>query len=128
MELSYLPDAENHPLWPHIFRLLEPAVMADEEVVDPVDIVWVAYEGPTIFGVATSRPEGDEARLRLAAGTRFREWMGLLDAEVSAWARMNGARRLTMRGRKGWARFARAFGWVALSCDEDGRMTFAKEL
>ncbi len=129
MEFSYLPDAEQSPLWPAIKALLQPAADYGEiDVFEDGDLIWIAFDGPTIFAAAVTRLLGDEAELRLAAGTRLRDWIALLDATVSAWARDCGAYRLTMRGRKGWARFARAFGWVALGHDHKGRTMFAKEL
>jgi hypothetical protein len=53
--------------------------------------------------------------LLCVAGKRFREWIGPMEAEMCAWGRLCGARRFVSRGRKGWARLARAFGWVALA-------------
>jgi hypothetical protein len=127
--MSYLPDAEKHPLWPAIYDLLKPAAdYGDIDVHEDGDLVWIAFDGPTVFAAAVARPLGDEAELRIAAGSRFREWMPQLDAELTAWARANGAWRLTMRGRMGWARFAKRFGWVALGHDDAGRMLFQKEL
>ncbi len=64
----------------------------------------------------------------LAGGHRFQEWIGLLDETVSDWARNGGAKKLTMRGRMGWARFAKRFGWVALGTDTDNLMIFEKDL
>lgn len=84
------------------------------------------FDGPTIYGAATSRNYNEAAELVHAGGTRFREWMPLLDEAVTSWARDCGAPKLIMSGRKGWARFAERHGWVA-SKDED-RMFFEKEL
>lgn len=126
MILSYLP--EGHPLWPDVLPLLKDAAdYGGIEVWEPGDLVWVAFDGPTVFGAAVTRP-GEEAELRLAGGTRFREWIGLLDHEVSEWARINGAAKLTMRGRIGWKRFADRFGWSVLGIDEDGLTIFEKVL
>jgi hypothetical protein len=125
-----LPDAGNHPLWPAIKGLLAEAERLGGIEAEPeLDCIWIAFDGPTVFAAAATRLiPGDEAELRLAGGTRFREWIGLLDEAVSGWARDCGAYRLTMRGRKGWGRFARPFGWVALGADDAGRMIYEKEL
>ena len=129
MEFSYLPDATEHPAWPAIKALLQPAAdYGDIEPWEDGDLVWIAFEGPTIFAAAVTRPLGDEAELRLAAGTRLNEWIHLLDAQVSEWARMNGAYRLTMRGRRGWVRFAKRFGWAVLGQDHKQRTLFEKVL
>lgn len=129
MRVSWLPDPERHPLWEGVKSLLEPAAKRGGIPVDPDELIWIAHEDGVIFAAASTLLWGDgEAELRLAGGTRFRDWMGLLDEAVSGWAKAGGANRLTMRGRKGWARFARAFGWVVLDRDEDGRQLYEKVL
>ncbi len=130
MQISYLPDAESHPLWPDIYRILEPAAkLGDVEVKENEDLVWVMFDGPTLYGAATTRLlPGDEVQIRCAGGTRFKDWMPLLDGIVADWGRDCGAWKATMRGRHGWARFAERFGWVALGKDEDGLTIFEKEL
>lgn len=116
MLVSYLPDPENHYLWPAIEDMLKPAgdypPRADDE------FVWVAFEGSTIFAAGTTLLCGDDAQIRMCAGVRHRDWVEQAEQAVSAWARQCGAKRLTMRGRKGWARYLRAFGWVASQSDE----------
>jgi hypothetical protein len=127
--VSYLPDPESHPLWNGIRELLRPAAeYGGIPIKDEDELVWVAIDGPTIFAAATTLLWNDgEAELRLAGGARHREWIAPLDEMVSAWARDAGATRLTMRGRKGWARYARAFGWV-VSGTEDGKQLYEKVL
>jgi hypothetical protein len=129
VEFSYLPDATTHPVWPAIEALLKPAAeYGDIDVCENGDLVWVAYDGPTVFAAAVTRPLDDEAELRMAAGTRLNDWIHLLDAAVTAWARENGAWRIVMRGRKGWGRFASRFGWAATGKDHKGRTLFQKVL
>jgi hypothetical protein len=127
--VSYLPDPESHPLWNEIMELLRPAAeYGGIGVRDDDELVWIAFDGSTIFAAATACPAGDEAQIRLAGGARHREWIEDFDGQVSAWARRNGAARLTMRGRKGWARYARAFGWGLCGTDEDGLTIYEKAL
>lgn len=128
--VSSLPEPERHAFWPDVERILKPALTDDQEVFDPaIDTAWVAYSGEVIFGAATTRLRTDGiAELRLAGGARHREWVGPLDEAVTAWARLCGAHRLTMRGRKGWARYARAFGWAATDPDDEGKLVFEKVL
>lgn len=131
MELSLLLEPERHPAWPAIEALLRPAARyGGVETFEPgVDWLWIAFEGPTVFAAAVTRfYEDGDAELRMAAGTRLNDWVGLLDAAVSAWARDGGAHKLIMRGRKGWERFSDRFGWVATGNDEGGRTMFEKEL
>ncbi len=130
MEISWLPEPEGHPLWPEILAMLAPAArFGGIDPYEPGDWVWIIYQGPLLAAAAVTRIwPGDEAELRLAGGCRSNDWMGLLDGTVSDWARSGGAHKLTMRGRKGWARFAARFGWVALGTDDDGLTIYAKEL
>lgn len=110
--------------------MLEPsAKFGGIAVRDDNELVWVAIDGPTIVGAATTLLWDDgEAELRLAGGQKHREWISPLDATVSAWAKAAGANKLTMRGRKGWGRYARPFGWVALGTDDDGLHIYEKDL
>ncbi len=131
MKISWLPEPEGHALWPVMLDLLQPAATLGQiDAFEPGrDWVWIIYDGSTLYGVAVTRLwAGDEAELRLAGGYRFKDWIGLLDKAVSDWARQGGAHKLTMRGRRGWARFAKRFGWIALGSDDAGRAMFEKEL
>lgn len=125
MQVSYLPDPESHPLWPGISKLLEPAILEGAEVLDPNELVWIAYEGTTLFGAGTTALYDDEAVILACGGFRHREWVKQAEGVVSAWARDCGAKKLTMRGRKGWARYFA--GWDC-SQGDDGRWIFAKDL
>jgi hypothetical protein len=125
-----LPEPEEHPLWSHIKELLEPAAKyGGIPIRDSDEFVWIAFDGPTVFAAATTLLWNDgEAELRLAGGARHKEWIGPLHEAVSDWAKRSGATRLTMRGRKGWGRYARPFGWVALGTDHDGLTIYEKAL
>jgi hypothetical protein len=61
-------------------------------------------------------------------GCQHRRWLKQGEAVMTAWARACGARKLITRGRKGWARYCRAFGWVASSNLGSGRMLYEKAL
>lgn len=124
MIVSYLPEREKHPLWPAIEELLRPA----GGPVVPNELVWIAFDGQTLFGAGTTiLYENGEAQIRLCGGHRHREWVEQAEGVVSAWARDCGAAKLTMQGRKGWARYFRAFGWVVLGT-EDGKHLYEKAL
>ena len=127
MIVSYLPEPEQHPLWEGIKELLRPAV-TDGEILDPGELVWIAIDGTTIVGAGTTAQIDDTTAAILAVGgTRHRDWIEQAEAAVSAWAQSNGATKLTMRGRKGWARYFRAFGW-AVTGTENGQTVYEKDL
>lgn len=119
MQIAYLPEPERHPLWGEIERLLKAAAQFGGIAVrDDDELVWIAFEGPVLFGAATTFLDGQDAQIRCVAGKRFKDWGRSMESALCAWARDCGAARLTARGRKGWARVYRAFGWVALGNDE----------
>jgi hypothetical protein len=128
--ISTLPEPETHPAWPEIERLLLKATAEGAQPFGEHHVLWAAIEDDIIWGVATTRLKADETETELlcVAGTRFREWIGLMEAEMCAWSRLCGARRFVSRGRHGWGRFARQMGWDALGLDDDGKALFFKEL
>jgi hypothetical protein len=55
MQVNYLPDAENHPLWPQIVEMLRPAAEYGGVAVEhPDHVVWIAHEDGTVFAAATT--------------------------------------------------------------------------
>ena len=129
MQVSYLPDPEHHPLWNEIRALLKPAADFGEiPIRDSDEFVWIAFEGTALFAAGTTLLWDDgEAEIRLCGGHRHKDWVHEALALVEAWARRCDAKRLTMRGRKGWGRYVRPFGWVSLGI-EDGRTLYEKAL
>lgn len=130
MEVSALPEPHLRPEWPAIERLLCDATDDGADIFDPsLDCLWVAYERGTIFGCVTTRLETNgTAELRLVSGTRLKEWIAPMEAMIASWARLCGATRLASRGRKGWARHSRAFGWALLETDDENKIIFEKRL
>lgn len=129
MRVSYLPEATEHPLWPQIRALLKPAAdYGSIPVDDEGQIVWIAHENGTVFAAITTLLWNDgEAELRLAGGCRHKEWAKPLSETVSAWAKSAGAKKLTGRGRKGWARYARECGWAVTGTDGEDTL-YEKDL
>lgn len=127
--ISWLPEPEKHPLWPDIYRMLEPAAkVGDCPVLEENDLVWIAIKGRTIVGAHTCRLLRDN-RLQCVhiAGTKVREWFGPLDETLTDFARDCGAWKMISRGRKGWARVAKDYGWKVTGT-EDGLMLYEKEM
>lgn len=127
--ISWLPEPENHPLWPDIYRLLEPAAKVGKcPVLEENDLVWIAVKDKMIVGAHTCRLLRDN-RLELVhtAGTGFREWFGPMEEILTQFARDCGAWKMISRGRKGWARVNKAYGW-RVTGEEDGLLLFEKEM
>jgi hypothetical protein len=50
-------------------KLLEPAMRNGAQVIDTNELIWIAYEGQTLFGVGTTALEkGDEVATIIACG------------------------------------------------------------
>ena len=128
MILAYLPEPQKHRLWNEIERLLSQATDDDVSVLDDNELVWIAFEGTTLFGVATTcLMANNEAWILSCAGFEHRKWIGDAIALATRWAVDCGARKIAMRGRMGWARYFRAAGW-AVSRSDDGKCDYSKEL
>ena len=90
------------------------------------ELVWVAIDNNIIVGAGTTVLLTDgTAEILACGGVRHREWVKQAEAVVSAWARDCGATKLTMRGRRGWARYFA--GWDR-SQDDDGNWIYEKDL
>lgn len=127
MIVSYLPEPDTHPLWTDIQRLLKPATNDDLPTVEPNELVWIAFEGDTLFGAGTTvLLTSGEAQILACGGFEHRKWIEQAEALVTRWAKDCGAAKITMRGRRGWARYFCALGW---DCSErDGQFAFEKVL
>ena len=122
--VSYLPEPESHPLWNGIKELLRPA---NGEIPGEDELVWIAFDGPTLFGAGTTvLYDSGEASILACGGFQHRKWVAQAERLVSAWARDCGATKLTMRGRRGWARYFRALGWDASKIGDE--WIYEKEL
>jgi hypothetical protein len=127
--VSWLPDPESREYWNDLKALLLPAAQRGRcEVFEPDDLVWIAIDGRSIIGAATTRlVEGNEVEVKHIAGSRFSEWGDELDDMLTEWAKACGAKRMVSRGRQGWARVSRKWGWH-VSGSEDGLTLYEKDL
>ena len=127
--ISWLPEPEKHPLWPDIYRMLGPAAkIGDYPVMQDGDLVWIAIKDRMIVGAHTCRLLRDNRlELILTAGTGFREWFGPMEETLTEFARSCGAWKMISRGRKGWARVNKDYGWKVTG-EEDGQILFEKDL
>jgi len=116
IDVSYLPDAEDHPLWPGIYTMLEPAAkLGAVEVLGKGHLVWIAADGGVIIGAATTRLLMDGgAELINVGGVRAKDWAKPLEDVICQWARACGCETIVSRGRKGWVRIVVPLGWKAV--------------
>lgn len=110
MIISILPDPERHPLWDGIKGLLLPAAeMGGVPVLEENELVWVVVDGGQIIAAATTRVTVDGfAEIILCGGVGHRKWAVELADMICDWAKREGADRVLLSGRKGWAR---VLGW-----------------
>ena len=128
MEVSALPD--GHPATQAVIELLEtPARMSGFRAFDPAeDVLWIAYEGPTIWGAVSTRGlDTGVAELIHVAGRRGMEWVKPIEAIICDWAVTNGAPRIVAQGRKGWGRLFAPLGWRVVKA-MDGVTYYEKDL
>jgi len=129
VRVGYLPDPEQHPAWGDIKALLDKAArVGGIEAYEPGDVVWLALDDKTIWAAMVSRFGNGVAEIRCVGGARLNDWLPEWAHIFEEWARNCGARWLQCRGRKGWARFAKRFGWNFSHHDSEGLPVFEKEL
>lgn len=129
MIISWMPDPEKIPIWEQIKALLKTAAdRGNFRVWDDGDLLWVAIEDGIIIGAATTRLlTNTNAELMHVAGTRFREWVPEMERVVCEWARNCGAYAVQSRGRNGWQRLNKSWGWEVIG-KRDGLTLYEKEL
>jgi hypothetical protein len=108
LKIGILPDAETTACWPHIRSLLQPAAdLGNVPLLDDHELVWLVTEDRCIVAAATTRLTDDGAEIVLCGG-RGLYWAKPLAAKICAWAKDEGASRVRIGGRRGWAR---VLGW-----------------
>lgn len=127
MIVSYLPEPHKHVLWNEIQRLLRAGTDPDANILDENELVWIAFEGNTLFAAGTIALKSDGAWLLAVGGYEHKRWLEAALDVAASWARDCGASSLRMCGRKGWSRIFRELGWRVRPSD-DGRFFYEREL
>lgn len=102
-------------VWPFLenFASRDPdGMLAEEmagEIMDRKTQLWVIGD---FQAVAITRVTRLAVRIERAAGVRRHEWQELFDAEIRAWARALGKKRVIGTVRPGWAPFGKKQGYV----------------
>lgn len=111
-----MPPAKIGIAWPHVAQWVSEALARGNADQSPEDVrqhldrgtmqLWLAWDdrprGCCITEVVGGA-RGRACNLVVVAGDAFRSW-GHLVGEVERWAAGHDCVRLTMTGRKGWAR------------------------
>jgi len=114
MEIGILPEPLDHPLWPAISALLEPAAKrGGVPVLEAGEQVWIIHDGKQLLGAATARPtlEGF-GEVVLVGGRNCRQWIGELDCLIGEWLKAEGMTSVRAAGRRGWVRILK--DWHAM--------------
>lgn len=128
MTISFLPEAEQSPLWEGIRKLLEPAAqIGGIKPKDELDLIWIAHEGGTVWAAFTVALMGERLDIACAGGTRLKDWLEPFEATMTAFGLSCGAKELALTGRKGWGRWAKRFGWK-LDGELNGKPVYVKDL
>lgn len=129
MKVAFFPDADKTEHWGAIKELLDPAARRGGiEAKEDGDLIWVALENGIVWAAFTIALVAERLELKCAGGTRMREWVPLLDAVLTDFAKDMGKTKLQTRGRMGWKRFGNRLGWEHVGNDERGLPVFEKEL
>ena len=129
MRIAYLPDAENTSHWEAIEDLLKPAAeMGGIKPKEAEDLIWIAIERGRVWAAFTVRLVGRVLEIRCAGGGRLFDWVAPCEATLTDFARDCGSKALELRGRRGWSRWARKFGWKYDRDDERGSPVFRKDI
>lgn len=124
MRAFLVPPAKTHHAWPHIAGWVSEALirgnadLTPEQIAEHLDRgsmqLWLAWSSKPVGCCITELIESVRGRccnLVVVAGDDFRTW-GHLEADVARWARDDwGCVRLSLIGRKGWARRLAGDGW-----------------
>ena len=128
MRAVLVPPAKTHHAWPHIATWVSEALIRGNSDLTPEQIcehldrgsmqLWLAWDGKPVGCCITELIESVRGRccnLVIIAGEQFGTW-GHLEADVARWARDDwGCVRLSLIGRKGWARRLAGSGWTEMA-------------
>lgn len=124
MKAVLVPAAKTGKAWPFIVEWVAEALIRGNADLSPDEIrqhldrgsmqLWLVWDGKPVGVCITELVEsvrGRSCNLVIVAGDRWANWAHLL-AEVERWAQKEWrCVRLSLIGRKGWARRLAGDGW-----------------
>lgn len=115
--------------WPRVEQMLASAISPSDGTMDEVlqcikdqsAQLWVAVDGDTVRAACVTYLMGGCCHIWICAGSQRQDWMKYLEC-IKEWARHHECDRISLRGRKGWARIFRHWKIVSieLECRIDG--------
>jgi hypothetical protein len=115
VQLVRVPKQHVRQIWPLVSDLLHRAVKRTDlahtkdleaDVVDGNGVLWLAIDGDCIEAAATTLLVRTDRNLvcviSACGGSNLENWLPLL-AELEAWAKSEGAAKVRIFGRVGWA-------------------------
>ena len=126
MRIGIIADPLNHPDWPTIEALLEPAAkLGNRPVYREWDAIWCVYDDRELIGVANARLTAEGGEVALVGGRQHRKWIRKLDWLICSWMRREGMPVVRAFGRKGWRKVLT--DWESMEL-EDGSTGYEKVL
>jgi len=109
-EAICVDPARAKEIWPYVGPLIKLAIdrgfsdfsAIEANVFDGLHLIWLAWDGKKIRGVALTGLVGDACEIIAAAGER-KQFMHLISV-LEDYARAENRKRMRIIGRKGWKR------------------------
>ena len=119
MRAICVDPAHVEKLWPRVSDLVRKGISygcedfeeTKENIFSGLSLLWLAYDGVVIRGIAVTGLFGDACEIIAAAGQNFRSW-GHLIGDLEAYGRDEKSSRMRLIGRRGWRRILKNYQHV----------------
>jgi len=125
MIFTLIPTEHVLVVWPTVDEMLEKAAGTTDGRFDKLSILdelienriqlWVVYEDSIPVAAVTTRlsqfREFKSLSIDWVGGEKMGEWIDQVLSTIKLFAKDNGCKRLEGRGRTGWKRVLKRYGW-----------------
>jgi hypothetical protein len=125
MIFTLIPHDHVLDIWPEVAEMLDKAARTTDgrfdklsildELIDNTIELWVVFDGKVPVAALTTRvsPYVKYKALSIdwVGGSRMRDWLDNAMDTLKQYAKDQGCRKLEGRGRSGWIRTLRKYGW-----------------
>jgi hypothetical protein len=125
MIFTLIPHDHVLDIWPQVAEMLDKAARTTNGRFDKLSILdelmnntielWVVFDDKVPVAALTTRvsPYVEYKTLSIdwVGGSRMRDWIGDAMKTLKSYARDQGCRKLEGRGRSGWIRALKKYGW-----------------